>query len=167
MTYDPMNITIKDLDKGFVLDYNLKTWEIFDAFEYDYENNLSRLFLLSDGTKEVLLFFEKLTYLYLFDEFSLAEIDAKIKRQILTNGIPPENIIREDKTFLLDREVSGHKRTMGTRNTHDWYRVFLWRYSCESGDDIILIEQKGSDEMKSYIGRRISENEFSNIIPKK
>ena len=37
--YDPLNIKVTDLKKGFVFDYDLKTWEVQEVYQYDWGNN--------------------------------------------------------------------------------------------------------------------------------
>ena len=37
--YDPTNIKVTDIRKGFIFDYNQKSWEAVEEYEYDWGNN--------------------------------------------------------------------------------------------------------------------------------
>jgi hypothetical protein len=37
--YDPTNIGVMDIRKGFVFDFNTQSWEVTEEFEYDWGNN--------------------------------------------------------------------------------------------------------------------------------
>ncbi|MEO1099612.1 MAG: hypothetical protein AAFX57_17950, partial [Bacteroidota bacterium] len=37
--YDVTNLKVSDLDHGFILEYDLKTWEVKEVYEYDWGNN--------------------------------------------------------------------------------------------------------------------------------
>ena len=37
--YDPLNIKVSDLEKGYLLDYDLETWTVTKMSEYDWGNN--------------------------------------------------------------------------------------------------------------------------------
>ena len=50
--YDPTNIKVTDLDKGFVFEYDLRTWVVEEAFEYDWgHNEFSKEFKITDGSE--------------------------------------------------------------------------------------------------------------------
>ena len=54
--YDPNNIKITDLQAGFLLDYDLKTWKLTEMYEYDWGNSyFTREFLLDAGDDQVYL----------------------------------------------------------------------------------------------------------------
>jgi len=72
--YDPTNIKVTDLEKGYLFDYNLETWTVQKMAEYDWGNNhFSREFTIEskgkirylsieeDGALEIVLF-EKIKY---------------------------------------------------------------------------------------------------------
>ena len=38
-SYDSTNIRVQDLNVGFVFDYDMSTWEVQAAYEYDWGDN--------------------------------------------------------------------------------------------------------------------------------
>ena len=38
--YDPTNIKVIDIRKGWLFDYDYKTWEVMEEFEYDWSDNI-------------------------------------------------------------------------------------------------------------------------------
>ena len=41
VSYDVTNLSLKDLDVGFIFDYDMKSWVVQEVYKYDWGNNNS------------------------------------------------------------------------------------------------------------------------------
>ena len=39
VSYDVTNLSLKDLDVGFIFDYDMKSWVVKEVYKYDWGNN--------------------------------------------------------------------------------------------------------------------------------
>ena len=55
-SYDPTNISVRDLDMGFVLDYDMKTWVVKGVYDYDWGDNFfTREYKIDSGEEQLFL----------------------------------------------------------------------------------------------------------------
>ena len=165
--YDPTNISVLDLQKGFVFEYDLKTWVVKAAYDYDWGNNFfSREYKIDNGEQQFFLSVEN------DDELSLS-ISKKIKIRLLDENIPeyisknekpPATLIYKNKKYYLDEENPGYFKDVENK-TDNWAELISWTYYDEEDENIITIEQWGDDEFDASAGKVIKEFEISNILP--
>ncbi|MBT3208749.1 MAG: DUF4178 domain-containing protein [Bacteroidetes bacterium] len=165
--YDPTNISVLDLQKGFVFEYDLKTWIVKAAYDYDWGNNFfSREYKIDDGEQQFFLSVEN------DDEISIS-ISKKIKIRTISEDIPeyisendkpPKSLIYKNIKYFLDGENPGFFKDCENK-TDDWAEVISWTYYDETDENILNIEQWGDDDFESSVGTVIKEFEISNILP--
>ncbi len=164
--YDPLNLKITDLDKGFIVDYNFKSWEVLEVYKYDWgSNNFSSEYKLSCGNDTIYLSIEE------EDEVNIS-VSRKIKLSSI-DGMPAETIEREQKPpaklyykgieFFRENEHPGYfnNQTKGD----DWLELISWDYYDKEEKYILNIEQWGEREFEASFGTIIDEFQFSDIIP--
>lgn len=163
INYDPLNIRFRDLNIGFLVDYDLKTWQIKEGGECDLEGNLFRRFKLSDGKDSLDIFYDLRGKVYLVNEFNIKTLD-EVDDEILNKGNPPDEVEYQGKKYYLDKKFDGQGRDLSS-NSHDWHRMIAWFFDSEDMKDTLFIGQKGLKELVSFILVEISELDFSNILP--
>ncbi|MTI32317.1 DUF4178 domain-containing protein [Xanthovirga aplysinae] len=168
--YDPSNITIRDLRKGFVLDYDLKTWEVKAEFEYDWGNNFfSREFKLDSGDEVVYLHLSEddEIYLTISKKIKIRNLDEDLPEYIAQHEQPPKKLIFEGKTYFLDKESPGYFRDFenpGDKD-EDWCEMISWEYYDSTEKLVLSVEQWGEREFEASYGKVVGEFSFSNILP--
>ncbi len=166
--YDPANIRLTDLRKGFVLDYDLKTWLVKEEYEYDWGNNYfsyeykllssdDTLFLSVENDDELLCNLSKKINFALFDE--------SIEKRIQKKGKPPKKITFKDKIYYRGDERPGFFRNVAITAHEDSEEFLSWEYVDNSGKYTLTIEQWGEGEFEASLGIIIDETAFSNILP--
>ncbi len=163
--YDSTNITVHDLDKNFVFDYDLRSWVVEEMFEYDWgDSHFSRSFNVFDGKEHLDLHIEqdKELEIALTKPISVRKIAFDFADQIVENGKAPTSITYNDKVYILENEYPGYFRNVESEESRE---VIMWLYIDNEDEHLINIEQWGEREFNAKIGRYLSENEISNILP--
>jgi len=165
--YDSSYITVRDLDVGFIFEYDLQPWEVKALYEYDWGDNcFSREFKIDSGLKVLFLALEE------EDELILS-VSAKVKVRKLGDNVhkalmlsqkPPDQITYQDRSYFFEKESPGYFRDVH-ENPDAWAEFNSWDYEDESGEYIITIEQWSEKEFEAVVGRYIKEFEISKILP--
>lgn len=155
--------TLKDLREGYMLDYEMRTWEVTQHAKYDYEGWPADEWTLETG--DDLLFLE-----YEYDDgdvFLLSEpaeitdvtVDGEPFRAIVREGDPPSTITYQGTDYVLAEEGPA-TRTVGDRTNSLHYWVY------EADDGFVALERYGSSDWSVYDGREVEPYEFDNILPR-
>jgi hypothetical protein len=165
--YDITNITVHDLDVGFVFEYDLSTWEVKALYEYDWgDNYFTREFKINNGNKTLYLSIEE-------DDELIISVSEKIKARALGDRVfdslmssqkPPDKFIYDNREYCLEKEAPGYFHDVHS-NPDDWSEFIAWDYEDSSEEYNITIEQWGEKEFEASAGKYIKEFEISNILP--
>ncbi len=164
--YDPTNIKVIDIRKGFVLDYDLRTWEVIEEYEYDWgNNNFSYEFKLMSDSDTVFLSVEEDDHLVIqvVKKLNFSKLDESVEKALLDNGRPPRSINFNGKTYYRGNEQPGYFRNL---DSEEWSEFVSWDYLDDSEKFVLNIEQWDDHEFEASIGTIVGEAEFSNILPK-
>jgi hypothetical protein len=165
--YDVTNLSVHDFKKGFVFEYNLKSWIVKEEYQYDWGDNFFTYEFKIDSGDELL-------YLHFEDDDELEiSISSKIKIRAIDEDLPehiikfqeaPKKINYQGETYLLDGESPGffHNNDHGE---DAWDELISWNYFNEAEDKVITIEQWGDKEFEASCGLVVKEYEISNILP--
>ena len=165
LSYDPTNIQVTDIRKGFIFDYNGKTWEVQEEYEYDWGNN--------DFTYEFKMVApDEVSFLYIEEDdelecivskkISFGRLGDKVESKLLKKGKPPKEIEYEGTVFYRDEESKGYYRNLD--NTK-WAELISWTYYDDTERLVLVIEQWDDEQFDAAVGVVADENEFSNILP--
>ena len=163
--YDPTNIGVMDIRKGFIFDFNGQSWEVEEEFEYDWGNN--------DFTYEFKVVSANETYfLYLEEDDEIecifsqkipfAKLDGSVESKILKKGRPPKTISYNGTEFYRDEESPGYFRKIGTES---WSELISWTYYDEEEETVLTIEQWGERDFEASMGVVVNPNSITNILP--
>lgn len=164
---DPLkDLTLSRLKVGYILDYDLKTWEVTaynrydfgggcEAHEWEIRSGGESLFLELSVDDEEEYSISK--------QISVRAIDGDIKGQINKNSKGPETITFENKKYFLDESGTGNFYKNGKGNGEKYK---YWDYIDEEDENFVSIEQWDEDEFEASAGYYAEEYQFTNILPR-
>lgn len=166
-TYDVTDMKVTDLAQGFILEYDLKSWVVKEAYQYDWGKNIfSKEYMIDAG--------DEVAYLSVAEEGELSlTISKNIKIQKLGDGIrenisrtdkAPETIIYNTEMYFLDEDSAGHFNDI-TKGTDDWEELVSYDYLNEEETKCLSITQWDERNFEASAGVVIKEYEISNIVP--
>jgi hypothetical protein len=168
-SYDPTNITIKDLQKGFVLDYDMKSWVVREAYIYDWGGHyFTREYKLDSGDDSCYLHVDTNDDLSLTvsRKIKVRSIDEDLPEYIQQHEHPPKKVHYQGVTYLLDKESPGYFRDLADPDREEyWSELVSWEYYDEQEKNFISVEQWGEREFEAAIGKTAEAYQFSNILP--
>jgi hypothetical protein len=165
--YDVTNLTLHDLNVGFVVDYDMKSWVVREAYEYDWGNeNFSKEYKMDSGDEVGFLSVEEdgemnITFT---QSIKLRKIDEDIAKKVSKNGRPPRKIHYEGETFYLDSDSAGYFRDCAN-SSNDWQELISWEYYNEEEDKVISITQWDEETFEAFSGPVLEPYHFSTILP--
>ena len=165
--YDSTNIKVTDLDVGFVFDYNLSTWEVTHAYEYDWgdeyftsefriNNGVETLYLSVDEGDDVAVSVSK--------KVKIRDFGNAVMEQLLRQQEPPLKLDYEGVDYFYERESPGYFNDPA-RDKKTWEEFIAWEFEDKSGKHLITIEQWDEKEFEASVGFIIEPYEISNILP--
>lgn len=165
--YDPVALTVENLAKGFMVDYNFKTWDVISEIQFDWQSGDSdRCFKLASDTKTMIVNLRKdsghLDAVH-FEPVSLFAIDPKLEAEIKMRNKPGNVIYYKDDTYYRETSKNGLFFVLNIASPAK--KVAVWEYFDESRNQLIRIENYGKEGIKSFIGKIVSPLDFSEILP--
>ncbi len=163
---DPISdLTLKKLKKGYLVDYDLKSWEVISANRYDWgEGDLTYEWQLT--SHDDILFLERETddedYWCISRKISLTRLDGRIIQALKNGGDPSETMEFDGKTYYLDETGGAH---FYKDDALEGKEVFKWDYIDDSGKNNLTIEQWGERDFEVSLGEKVHEYQFTNILP--
>jgi hypothetical protein len=166
--FDPTSITLKDLKKGFLVDYQGKSYEVTKEFEYDYGDNYFTVeFKLESATDSFHLSVDT------NEEMELS-ISNQIEKRLISKRVfeslraddsdPPDEFTVEGEIFYFEEEEAGFFHEIGKNDSEDEFISYI--YESESGE-FIEITLFSSMEIEVFRGKSAKESDFSQILPGK
>lgn len=161
---DPLDLTLSHLKPGFVLDYDLKTWQVTAHHYYDYEGNRIDEWELTCGDDMAYLEREEDDDIawVLTRKIRLSNIENNIRDHMRNNDDPPDELTYNGVTYYGESSAVGKyfKDSEGAGQ-----EFVTWDYLDESEKLTLSIEQWGDDEYDASVGEIVEEYQFSNILP--
>lgn len=157
------NPSLDQLREGYMLDYEMRTWEVTQHAKYDYSGWPADEWTLETG--DDLLFLE-----YEYDDgdvFLLSEpaeitdvtIDGEPFRAVVREEEPPATVQYQGDEYVLAEEGPASRTVDGRTND-----LHYWVYEGENG--FVALERYGSSDWSVYDGREVEPYEFDNILPR-
>jgi hypothetical protein len=165
--YDPTSISVLDIRKGFLLDYDFKTWEVAEEYEYDWGNNrFSHEFKIVCGNESYYLRVEQSqhTVCYLTKKLRFTKLGEYVENHIKQEEKPPREITYEGIRYVRERESPGYFRSI-EEAPEDAAEMLSWEYMDDAESRILIIDQWDVAEFEALIGIIIAETAISNILP--
>ncbi len=165
--YDVTNLGIMDLNVGFVFDYDLKSWVVEEAYEYDWGgNHFSKEFKVNAGDDVAFLSVEDDGDLNISmtKSIKLRAIEEDVMEEITKNKKAPKTIHFKKETYYLESDSAGYFREAGS-NEDSWEELISWEYFNESEDKIVCLTQWDEYNVEASAGAVVSSHQISDILP--
>ncbi len=164
--YDPTNLKPTDLRKGYLLDYELKTWQAVEEYEYDWGNEVfSYEYKLVSSDDTIYLYVEDDEVLSVSRKIKFAMLPDEVERELLASGKPPKKIVYNGRTYFRGKESMGFFKEVD--DPGESVEFIVWPYEDETEKYILTIEQWGDEDFEASIGHYIKPSEITNILPVK
>ena len=165
--YDVTNLSINDLDTGFVFDYDMKSWVVEETYEYDWGNhNFSKEYKVNSGDEVAFLSVEDdgEINVSLVKAIKLKAIEEDVFSEITKNKKPPRLIHYDNESYHLENDSAGYFRDT-TKKTEDWEELISWEYFNEDEDKIVCLTQWDEHNVDASAGLVLEVHQITEIIP--
>jgi len=165
--FDPLkDLVLSKLQKGWMVDYDMKTWEVIACHKYDWGvGTLTSEWELRSANDTIFLEYEAEdgeSYL-VSRKIPIGKIDGNIKNYMETHEDPPERIVFNGESYYLDEEGGGIFLEDGKRPGEEF---LFWDYVDDAEEKFVTIEQYSDTEFEAFAGSYVEEYQFSNILPR-
>ena len=156
--------SLSTMKVGFLVDYDLKTWQVTGRGSYDYEGYTTEEWELQ--ADDQVCFLERgvedgKAYWTLTRAIGIDEIEGDIAAAIIAAGDPPETVRFEGDEYVGSTSDAGLYRKAGT----DAEREFVnWSFEGEESK-VLFISQWGERDFAAYAGLEVEEYQFTDILP--
>jgi hypothetical protein len=163
---DPLHdLTLSALKVGYMLDYDLKTWEVRSYHTYNFDGDLVEEWELDSGDDQCYLERAKDDKVEwaMTRKLPFSDLGEGIPEHIRQHEDPPKEVIYQDTRFSLEEGGAGYyyRDAKGTGE-----EMIYWDYIDASGERSLSIEQWGEDEFEASVGHSVQEYQFTNILPR-
>ena len=179
---DPLDLSLTDLKKGYLVDYDLKTWQVISHNRYDFDGDQAHEWELFSGDERCYLGAEKDDeYVWSVSrKIAFSALGPEVKDHLLQHDDPPQAIVYDGTRYSLEESGAGYffpdsrKRddkssqeeiTFPTASRVAGDELIYWDYTDETGEKLLTIEQWGETEFEASVGKTVQAYEFRNILP--
>jgi hypothetical protein len=163
---DPLkDLVLSKLKTGYMLDFDLKTWQVTNYFTYDFGDGYkTQEWELTSGREKWYL--ERAeddeVEWTLCKKIPIGSIENSVHKQIIETDDPPDQISCDGQTYYLDESGAGHMYEKG----HPPAKEFIyWDFIDKKDENYITIEQWDETEFEAVSGYYVEEYQFTNILP--
>lgn len=156
--------TLASMQVGYMLDYDMKTWQVTACGTYDYDGYIAREWTLRSG--DDIRFLEggeedgRMLW-SLTTAIDLRSIDGDVGEAIRCDGDPPEQLTYAGLHYDAIESSAGLYRETETGEGREFVS---WSFAADGGQ-VLFINQWGDREFSAYAGLRVEEYQFADILP--
>ncbi len=165
-SYDVTNLSVKDLNYGFIFDYDMKSWVVKEVYEYDWgDQKFTKEYKVDAGDEVAFLGVEdngELT-LTLAKSLKIRQIEEDIFEAITDQKKAPSKIHCKGELFYLHEDSAGYFRDHADGDT--WEELMSYEYFNEDETKFISLTQWDERTLEAYSGIVLEPFKISNIIP--
>ncbi len=165
---DPMRLSIINIKAGFLVDFDLTTWETVQEWQYDWDNgNSGKEFRLVNESETLHLYMRNegtQLHTILGRKVNIHSIDRELEDEIQTNLRPPSVLNYQEIDYFRENTKIGWKHELTAKTNAN--KLTTWEYFDETMTFFMRIEQSQNQSYKVTVGEVISPFEFSNVLPK-
>ncbi|MFT6962078.1 MAG: hypothetical protein ACJAWV_001802 [Flammeovirgaceae bacterium] len=162
--YNPVDLTLQNLLKGYVLNYDFKSWEVIYEGQYDWNSGESdKIYRLSSGNNDSLL-------LYVDKEMGL--VTPYIEEKLQSNDIQAFTMLKAENAPAelkfadkIYRKKDYSKGKFFASDSDNFTDLGQWFYVSSDSQSSLRIAQFSEGEVSVYTGRLAQAYEFTNILP--
>jgi len=166
--FDPIkDLVLSKLRKGYLVEYDLKTWEITGYYHNDFgDGYMTEEWELTSGREKIYLERSEDDDIKwtLSKKIPIGSISGNIRQYIIENDEPTSEIIYNGKSYYLDESGSGYMTEDGDEDSTEF---IYWDFIDKKNENFITIEQWDETKFETAEGFYVEEYQFSNILPGK
>ncbi|MCK5825339.1 MAG: DUF4178 domain-containing protein [Ichthyobacteriaceae bacterium] len=158
------SLTLKDLQKGDILEYFLKSWKVDEVLEYDWGNNIfSREYKLNSGDDVIYIELDEddNDSVLISRDIKISKINPRLKGYIIDNDTPMKELEYKGIKYYFSEENVGECYAPGE---DDASSLVSWTLDDEEEDSFISISRWDETDIEASVGEYGKVFEFSNII---
>lgn len=154
--------TMKDIKRGYILDYDLKSWEVEDVAVYTWENGVKDYeYTISDGVKKLYLNYESVDdKLSIYWEGKINEIWAEGKK-LMRLG---RDMVNQEFKYKGDTWYFVGEGAAKVRSSSETYYVQNWVFENTAETDLISFNLYDDRSMDAYMGKKLPRHAVTNIL---
>lgn len=160
----PINInqTVHDLKKGYILDYNMESWEVLAAYTYKYKGHSSKEYKLrsSSETRFLNVSDSNSLLLSLSKEANINNVSPSLRSSV-AQGQPLTRFQWNEETFNLKESSQGQWTDDALQ---DWASFSSWEYVNRDNTKFVYVSKWEDNSIECYVGDYLKEHEISNIL---
>ena len=151
-----------DIQKGYILDYDMRSWEVKDVAVYTWENGVKDYeYTLNDGKDELFLNYESADQkLSIYWEGKINEIWPTGKG-LMRKG---KDMIDEEVKYKGDTYYFLGEGAAKVKNSREQYYLQNWLFENASETQLLSFNLYDDRSMDAYIGMKIPSHAISNIL---
>ena len=156
--------TLATMQTGFLVDYDLKTWQVTGCGTHDYDGYLTKEWeIQADGVVNFLecAVEDGLAEWTLSQAIDPGEIEGDIMADIIENEDPPETIRYSGKQYEGTQSSAGRYRKDGEGEGR---KFVSWAFESTEGR-VLYLSQWGERDFAAYEGEAVEEYQFTDILP--
>ncbi len=164
--YD-IDITLSKMKEGYILDYDLKTWEVTEVNKYDWGNGVFSYEWELKSENET-LYLEKEedddeVEWIAAKKVPFRSLDPGLGKYIQEKGDPPDEFNYNGVTYYIEDSGGGYFCKGGGDQGAEF---LFWDFVDQAEEKIVTIEQWAEERFEASVGKYVEEFEFSNILPR-
>lgn len=156
--------SVADIKKGFILDYDLRSWEVKDVAVYTWDNGVKEYeYHIFDGRQN------------LFLGYAPSDNTVNIFWEAVMDKVWPqarENIRKEKDLTAMEFEYEGKKYHFAgegvamIKNSTEKFEMQNWLFESSDGENIISFNKYEDKTLGVYVGKWLEFHQISNILPR-
>jgi len=163
---DPLTeLTPANLQAGYILDYDLKTWKVDACHYYDWGSGditYEWQLITHDDTVYLEREPDDEDFWSICRKIPISRLGSHIINHIKAHDDPPNTFEFENDTYHLE-ETGGGRFFKDSKGPG--LELISWSFQTTDGKKFLTIEQWGEDEFEASVGRPVEAYQFSNILP--
>ena len=162
-TYDPTNITLENLELGFLVDYNDSTYQVIEKFEYEWEDDSKTSEVkLESASHSFYLEVISNNELYISSKISARAIKPSATEYIKQHDNAPQEIQFENTTYYKSDDNAGYCKE---KRATEWDELLSYEFEDSTQSKFLTIDQWGEDEFEANTSESVSSQLFTQILP--
>lgn len=165
LPHDVTNLSLADLRPGFMVDYDMTSWQVTAFHTYDWGGE-DRTYEWQLKSHDDIIYLEREPgdedYWSISRKVPIGKIGTSIVEHIKTHGDPPDEIRVDDTPYYLEEAGGGHFLENGKEPGKE---LLKWDLADDSGKHFLSIEQWSETDFEAAIGAPVEEYQFTNILP--
>ncbi|MCP4629331.1 MAG: DUF4178 domain-containing protein [bacterium] len=159
------DITLSTMKAGYLVDYDMKSWEVTAAPYYDWgAGDISYEWQLASADETVCLAKEiddEVAW-SLYRKIAFNRLGGSVKESIQQTGDPPGEIALDGVAYYQEEMAGGHFFENGQGPGR---QIISWHYEDDDGRRYLCVEQWGETDFEASLGEPVEEYQFSDILP--